>query len=118
MRAGRRGGGGIAPRVRHASLDARGLAGKLKLTMERTINAKQLRGALPSIVRRVQRGERFVVLYRSRPAFRVVPVVAEDSLRATPLAQDPIYGAGAVGRSTDGFTSKDHDRLLYGPRHR
>ena len=84
--------------------------------MERTINAKQLRASLPETVRRVRRGERFTVLYRSRPAFRIVPV--EDGLAqaAAPLAEDSIYRAPAVGRSSDGLASRNHDRILYGAR--
>jgi len=68
---------------------------------------------LPDIVRRVQRGERFTVIYRSRPAFQVVPVSQAAEERA-PLEDDPIYRAGPVGRSSDGKTSADHDALLYG----
>jgi len=81
--------------------------------MRRTINAKELRAGLPEIVRRVRRGERFTVLYRSRPAFQVVPVeqAAEEH---PPLEDDPIYRASAVGRSTDGKTSAEHDEILYG----
>jgi prevent-host-death family protein len=82
--------------------------------MDRSINAKQLRASLPQIVRRVQKGERFLVLYRSRPAFRVVPVEPGDLRDEIPLSEDPIYRAEAVGRSTDGLTSADHDKLLYG----
>lgn len=82
--------------------------------MERTINAKQLRASLPETVRRVRRGERFTVLYRSRPAFRIVPV--EEGLVETtaPLAEDPVYRARALGRSNDGRASRDHDQILYG----
>jgi len=29
------------------------------------------------------------------------------------LAGDPLYRAAALGRSTDGGTAADHDRLLY-----
>jgi len=81
--------------------------------MDRTINAKQLRASLPRIVECVRHGERFTVLYRSKPAFRVVPVDEEDAARASPLEEDPLFRAGPVGRSTDGLTSKDHDRVLY-----
>ncbi len=84
--------------------------------MERTINAKQLRASLPETVRRVRRGERFTVLYRSRPAFRIVPVEEGPDETAAPLAEDPIYRARAVGRSSDGRASKNHDRILYGAR--
>jgi antitoxin (DNA-binding transcriptional repressor) of toxin-antitoxin stability system len=80
--------------------------------MRRTINAKELRASLPEIVRRVRRGERFTVLYRSRAAFQVVPV-SEAADEPLPLEEDPIYGARAVGYSTDGKTSADHDAILY-----
>ena len=86
------------------------------MNMETTINAKQLRASLPETVRRVRRGERFTVLYRSRPAFRIVPVEGGLVEGALPLAEDPIYRAPAVGRSSDGLTSRDHDRILYGVR--
>lgn len=81
--------------------------------MDRTINAKQLRASLPEVVEGVRRGQRFTVLYRSRPAFRVVPV-REDELADLPLDEDPLYGAKAVGRSRDRRTSTDHDAVLYG----
>jgi antitoxin (DNA-binding transcriptional repressor) of toxin-antitoxin stability system len=82
--------------------------------MARVINAKQLRAELPDIARRAQRGERFTVLYRSRPAFQIVPIEQGESLDRVPLSSDPLYQAPAVGRSTDGLTSHDHDRILYG----
>ncbi|MFO1218708.1 MAG: type II toxin-antitoxin system prevent-host-death family antitoxin [Burkholderiaceae bacterium] len=81
--------------------------------MDKTINAKQLRASLPSIVERVRRGERFTVLYRSRPAFRVVPADGHQH-DGVPLDRDPLYRAAAVGRSSDAMTSADHDRVLYG----
>ena len=84
--------------------------------MEHTINAKQLRASLPDTVRRVRRGERFTVLYRSRPAFRIVPVDEGAAATLPPLADDPIYGARGLGRSGDGLSSRDHDRVLYGGR--
>jgi prevent-host-death family protein len=89
--------------------------------MDRTINAKQLRASLPETVERVRRGERFTVLYRSRPAFRIVPVAEDAALELASLEADPIYGAPGVGRSGSGRTSRDHDKLLYGaaaPRRR
>jgi antitoxin (DNA-binding transcriptional repressor) of toxin-antitoxin stability system len=80
---------------------------------EKTINAKELRTSLPKIVSRLRKGDRYTVLYRSRPAFRLVPV--EDSAAAEgPLDDEPLYGAPALGRSTDGADSADHDRFLYG----
>jgi len=82
--------------------------------MDHTINAKQLRASLPDTVRRVRRGERFTVLYRSRPAFRIVPVEEGLVEAVSPLSEDPIYRAPAVGRSSDGRASRDHDLILYG----
>ena len=77
------------------------------------INAKQLRGSLPEVVERVRKGARFTVIYRSRPAFQIVPV--DDATPAqSPLADDPLYRAPAVGRSVDGLAAADHDDSLYG----
>ena len=77
-----------------------------------SINAKALRASLPDVVRRVQNGARFTVIYRSRPAFQIVPV---DDKGGTPisLAADTLYRAEAVGSSDDGRTSNDHDAILY-----
>lgn len=82
--------------------------------MGKTINAKELRTSLPEVVRRVRQGETFTVLYRSRPAFRVVPLSDPTADELPPLADDPLYRAQAVGASTDGRSSADHDELLYG----
>lgn len=77
------------------------------------INAKQLRASLPKLVERVRRGARFTVLYRSRPAFQIIPVDEQDSTQA-PLSADPLYKAPALGRTDDGRTAADHDAVLYG----
>ena len=53
-----------------------------------SINAKRLRGSLPEVVERVRKGTRFTVIYRSRPAFQIVPV---DAL------QEPPTTSGASG---------------------
>jgi prevent-host-death family protein len=80
--------------------------------MNTLINAKELRGSLPTVVKQVRRGVRYTVVYRSQPAFQLIPV--EDSSMPTgDLAGDPLYRAAALGRSTDGGTAADHDRLLY-----
>ncbi len=81
--------------------------------MKGAINAKELRASLPSVVRRVRGGERITVIYRSRPAFQIVPL---DSVRASesPLEADPLFEAEAVGRSRDGLSAADHDASLYG----
>ena len=96
------------------------VAGKLKVNhgtyMDRIINAKALRASLPEIVRRVRKGERFVVLYRSSPAFRLVPIEPADAATPGDLHDDPLFGADALGHSADGLGSADHDAVLYGGR--
>jgi antitoxin (DNA-binding transcriptional repressor) of toxin-antitoxin stability system len=81
--------------------------------MNVVINAKDLRASLPRIVGRVRKGARFTVLYRSRAAFQIVPVT-DAAAAAAPLADDPLFRAAAVGRSSDGFVAADHDAVLYG----
>jgi prevent-host-death family protein len=81
--------------------------------MEHVINVKELRASLPEIVKRVRQGDQYTVLYRSHPAFRIVGVGAEEEL-TIPLSGDPLYGAPAVGKSSDGLAAQDHDRILYG----
>ncbi|MCX6893158.1 MAG: hypothetical protein WCL11_04880 [Verrucomicrobiota bacterium] len=81
--------------------------------MNVTINAKELRASLPEVVEKVRRGARFTVLYRSRPAFQVVPMDAAPMVKGD-LEKDSLYRAKAVGRSTDGRRAEDHDSLLYG----
>ncbi len=80
--------------------------------MNTTINAKELRASLPDVVKRVRRGARFTVLYRSRPAFQVVPV---DEVQGAlgDLESDPLYHAKPLVHSTDGRRAADHDSLLY-----
>jgi len=81
--------------------------------MNATINAKQLRASLPKVVERVRKGARFTVLYRSRPAFRIVPV-EETPTPEGELEDEPLYRAMAVGRSSDGGAAAEHDAVLYG----
>jgi antitoxin (DNA-binding transcriptional repressor) of toxin-antitoxin stability system len=84
--------------------------------MDKILNAKQLRATLPAIVERVRRGERFTVLYRSHPAFRVVPVNDDTSPHDDDgLSTEPLYRAGALGRSTDGLRAAEYDALMYAP---
>ncbi len=80
--------------------------------MNTTINTKQLRARLPELVERVRRGARFTVLYRSRPAFRIVPM-DETTAADGALEDDPLYHAKPVGRSRDGLTAAEHDASLY-----
>jgi antitoxin (DNA-binding transcriptional repressor) of toxin-antitoxin stability system len=81
--------------------------------MNTLISAKQLRSSLPDVVKKVRRGARFTVLYRSRPAFQVVPMGATEETPGD-LDRESLYRAKAVGRSTDGHSAAEHDALLYG----
>jgi antitoxin (DNA-binding transcriptional repressor) of toxin-antitoxin stability system len=81
--------------------------------MNTVINAKELRSGLPQVVRKVRRGMRFTVLYRSRPAFQVVPIDAAEKPTGE-VGEDPLYRAKPLGRSVDGHSAADHDRLVYG----
>ena len=76
------------------------------------INAKRLRASLPDVVERVRKGTRFTVIYRSRPAFQIVPMEGTEHVNV-PLTDDPLYRAAAVGRSRDGRSAAEHDAVLY-----
>ena len=79
--------------------------------MNVSINAKRLRASLPEVVERVRKGTRFTIIYRSRPAFQIVPRTEEEP--PVPLADDPLYRAEPVGRSSDGRSAAEHDAVLY-----
>jgi antitoxin (DNA-binding transcriptional repressor) of toxin-antitoxin stability system len=78
-----------------------------------TLNTRQLRASLPRIVGQVRRGAHFLVLYRSHPAFRIVPVDSTDAPTGS-VAEDSLFHAAPVGRSRDGKSACDHDAVLYG----
>ena len=80
--------------------------------MPEMISAKQLRARLQDVVEKVRRGGRFTVLYRSRPAFDIVPV-GNPPLDSSPLESDPLYQAPAVGASESGDAAARHDEVLY-----
>jgi antitoxin (DNA-binding transcriptional repressor) of toxin-antitoxin stability system len=72
------------------------------------VNAERLQSTLPDGVERVRKGTRFTVIYRSRPAFQIVPVDDHGSASIA-LADDSLDRAHSVGSSEDGRTSIDHD---------
>jgi prevent-host-death family protein len=78
------------------------------------INAKQLRQLLKEVVDGVRDGRRYTVLYRSRPAFRIVPVDEAETDAPCPLREDPLFGMGALLASGSGDVAARHDELLYG----
>jgi prevent-host-death family protein len=83
--------------------------------MQTVINAKTLREQLAQIMERVRKGERFTVIYRSKPVCQIVPIDAPGG-ELGDLRDDPLFQAGAVGTSQDGKSSRDHDEALYGRR--
>ena len=82
------------------------------MAMPEIISAKQLRARLQDVAEKVRYGGRFTVLYRSRPAFDIVPV-GNPPLDTTPLESDPLYQAPAVGASESGDAATRHDEVLY-----
>ena len=80
--------------------------------MVTTINARELRKDLARVVKQARLGQHFRVLYRSHVAFEIVPPGMEPS-SSDELESDPLYGAGAVGASSDGCIARDHDQELY-----
>ena len=81
--------------------------------MNTTINAKELRAQLPQVVERVRKGACFTVIYRSRPAFRIVPV-SNTIEELCPLEEDPLYRAKPLCNVKGGLSSADHDKVIYG----
>ena len=81
--------------------------------MNKLISAKDLRASLPKVVAKVRRGARFTVLYRSRPAFQIVPVSGGPKA-VTDREGDSLYRAKSLGRSKDSWASTDDDSIVYG----
>ena len=83
--------------------------------MQHIINIKELRASMPEVIKRVRKGDKYIVFYRSSPAFCIIPVDSQENI-TIPLSNDPLYGAPAVGSSSDGLAAEDHDLALYGSR--
>lgn len=81
--------------------------------MNLIINAKELRAQLPKLVERVRKGARFTVLYRSRPAFRIVPM-DDAPAKLCPLEEEPLYRAKPLCNVKGGPSSAEHDKVIYG----
>ena len=88
-----------------------------EFVMDTVINAKTLRSDLAAVMERVKKGERFMVLYRSHPVCRLIPVDSDEPATGK-LEEDSLYRAGPVGRSADGLSAADHDEILYEPSKR
>jgi prevent-host-death family protein len=50
--------------------------------MNTTINSEQFLGSLTKVVKRVRKGDQFLVTYRGKPAFRVVPMPRKQHARS------------------------------------
>jgi prevent-host-death family protein len=81
-------------------------------SMSVLISAKDLRARLPEVVRRTRQGTRFTVLYRSRPAFEIVPAEPLTGLDTSP-SEDSLYRAAPVGGSREETVAVRHDEVLY-----
>ena len=80
--------------------------------MSKTIHAKALRISLAKVLRQVEKGERFTVIYRSHPICQLVPL-GDEGRSLGKLEHDALYRAPPVGESRDGKRASDHDQLLY-----
>lgn len=83
-------------------------------TTPRMISAKELRQSLAKILKQAAQGNLFTIVYRSRPLCTMGPIDGMRRARVD-LENEPLYGAGALGRSTDGKAAADHDEMLYRP---
>ena len=98
--------------------ELRNLAGRLRALAKNSnltgllLRVEELDISLPDVVERVRKGTRFTVIYRSRPAFQIVPVDDQGDAPVA-LAADTLYRAQPVGSSDDGRSSVDHDAILY-----
>ncbi len=79
----------------------------------KTVTMLEFRKNAEGILRRVQRGERFVLSHRGNPAARLEPIAAAISLDP---ANDPFLTIGrrAVPSPKGKTRHADIDRILYG----
>ncbi len=86
---------------------------KLNLNAMKTVTMLEFRRNAEGILRRVSKGERFVLSHRGRPAARLEPIAA-----GTPpdLANDPFFTIDrrATPSPKGGTRHEDIDRILYG----
>lgn len=81
----------------------------------KTVTMLEFRQDAESVLRRVAKGERFVLSHRGKPAARLEPVTAPPS---ADLAHDPFLGVARRARPSPKGTTKheDIDHILYGRR--
>ena len=81
----------------------------------KTVTMLEFRKDAEGVLRRVARGERFVLSHRGKPAARIEPIQTQTP--DNPLS-DPFLGVGQRAKpSPKGRTNHgDIDRILYGRR--
>ncbi|HEV8541098.1 MAG TPA: type II toxin-antitoxin system prevent-host-death family antitoxin [Verrucomicrobiae bacterium] len=81
----------------------------------KTVTMLEFRRDAEKVLRRVAKGERFVLSHRGKPAARLEPV---NSPALADTANDPFLSIGSRARpSPKGKTDhRDIDRILYGGR--
>ncbi len=88
---------------------------KLQLKVEdmKTVTMLEFRKDAEGILRRIAKGERFLLSHRGRPAARLEPVVTDGP---ADLATDPFLTIGkrAVASPKGKTRHGDIDRILYG----
>ncbi len=81
----------------------------------KTVTMLEFRKDAEGVLRRIAKGERFVLSHRGRPAARLEPVAAAA---ASGPANDPFLGIGrrAVPSPRGRTRHRDIDRILYARR--
>ena len=79
--------------------------------LNNVINARELRKSLGDILNRVQQGERFTVVYRSRLVGQIVPLTKLPE--SVDVADEPLYRAEPVGSSTDNLDAEGYGALSH-----
>ena len=75
------------------------------------ITMLDLRKDAEAIVRRVSRGQRYILTYRGRPVARLEP----PDIDSDPPEDDPFYRLGeASAAKGKTLTNRDIDRIVYG----
>ena len=99
--------------LRPAGFSLRYLKLQLKVQLMKTVTMLEFRKDAEGILRRVAKGERFLLSYRGRPAARLEPV---GPGRAGADANDPFLTIGkrAVASPKGKTRHADIDRIIYG----
>lgn len=76
-----------------------------------TISMLEFRGQAESILKKVCKGQSFLLTYRGKPIARLEPVGKPEV-----SGDDPVYDLASLASSkADPLTNKQMDQLIYGP---